>query len=332
MNARTNHTILFVDDEKSILKSLRRLFFDDDYHIITAESGKEALSMLAAGEKPTVIVSDQRMPEMGGAEFLAEARKILPESIRMVLTGYADINAAIDAVNLGGVYRYIMKPWNDDDLKLTIKEAISRFDLAEENRLLSLELEQKNRDLAELNAALELKVEERTVALRKLVRELEGRDRIQQYLMQVHPLDELLQTILSIILEATDCKGAAFLLVDDENRITSDSLSSNGFQVKSIMEENKPLAELTGQVVMTGEAARPALDKLKDFAVVPVSRRDKIFGALLLQKRGGSPVDDKELLTYAGFAGQAAIGIHDCRFQENFEDIETSLDEVLSAF
>ncbi|MCK5404869.1 MAG: response regulator, partial [Desulfobulbaceae bacterium] len=109
----TEHTVLFVDDEKNILKALQRLFLDEEYAILTAESGKEALSLLDSGETPTVIVSDQRMPEMDGAEFLALAKERQPESIRMVLTGYADINAAVDAVNRGGIYRYIMKPWND---------------------------------------------------------------------------------------------------------------------------------------------------------------------------------------------------------------------------
>jgi response regulator RpfG family c-di-GMP phosphodiesterase len=129
MNESTIHTILFVDDEKSIVKALHRIFLDDNYHILTAGSGQEALELLNAGEIPTVIISDQRMPGMNGAEFLAKARKFLPESIRMVLTGYADINTAMESINRGGIYRYILKPWDDEELRLVVRDAVSLFEL-----------------------------------------------------------------------------------------------------------------------------------------------------------------------------------------------------------
>ncbi|MCJ7602313.1 MAG: response regulator, partial [Desulfobulbaceae bacterium] len=179
MSESAMHTILFVDDEKSILKALRRIFLDDNYHVLTAGNGQEALDLLNAGEKPAVIISDQRMPGMGGAEFLARAREILPESIRMVLTGYADINAAMEAINRGGIYRYILKPWDDEELRLAVRDAVLLFDLVEENKRLAMELEKNNLALVELNASLEQKVAERTRALRQIIRELEGRDRIQ---------------------------------------------------------------------------------------------------------------------------------------------------------
>jgi len=155
-------TILFVDDEKNILKALRRLFMDEDYEILIANSGAEALEMIEDGACPQVIVSDQRMPEMTGTEFLIQSREKLPESIRIMLTGYSDINAAMDAVNLGGIYRYVLKPWNDDDLRLTIRDAFERFDLRRKNQWLTSELSEKNKVLEELNESLEQKVEERT--------------------------------------------------------------------------------------------------------------------------------------------------------------------------
>jgi len=91
--------VLFVDDEPNILNALRRLFMDEDYDVHTAGNGQEALNLMEGGLRPTIIISDQRMPEMGGAEFLAKAAQIAPDSIRMVLTGYADINAAVAAIN-----------------------------------------------------------------------------------------------------------------------------------------------------------------------------------------------------------------------------------------
>jgi response regulator RpfG family c-di-GMP phosphodiesterase len=141
------------------------------------------------------------MPEMGGAEFLAKAALLVPESIRMVLTGYADINAAVAAINQGGIYRYILKPWNDEDLKLTVREAMTYYNLVAENQALSQELGEKNQRLAQMNEQLEAMVKTRTQELHQKVHELEGRDRIQQYLLRVHPLDELLSTVLAVVVD-----------------------------------------------------------------------------------------------------------------------------------
>ncbi|MBU0483045.1 MAG: response regulator [Proteobacteria bacterium] len=143
----TEKTILFVDDEKNILTTLKRVFMEEDYRILTANSGEEALGLIDGGENPTVIVSDQRMPQMTGAEFLAQAKEKLPNSIRMVLTGYADVNAAMDSINLGGVERYIMKPWNDDELRNTVRGAFEIHDLRELNKELDSGLKKKNAEL-----------------------------------------------------------------------------------------------------------------------------------------------------------------------------------------
>ena len=144
-------TILFVDDEKNILTTLKRVFMEDDYRVLTANSGQEALSLINGGENPTVIVSDQRMPNMTGVEFLTKVKEKLPTSIRMVLTGYADVNAAMDSINLGGVERYIMKPWNDDDLRSTVRGAFEMHDLRAQNKVLDSGLKQKNVELEQKN-------------------------------------------------------------------------------------------------------------------------------------------------------------------------------------
>jgi FixJ family two-component response regulator len=331
MSENMTHTILFVDDEKSILKALQRLFFDEDFHILTADSGKAALALLAAGEKPAVIISDQRMPEMGGAEFLAQARKMLPESIRMVLTGYADINAAVDAVNLGGIYRYILKPWNDEDLKLTVKEAISRFDLIEENKKLSLELEKNNRTLAALNASLEQKVVERTRALRQIVRELQGRDRIQQYLMEIHPLPELLATILVEVNDLASSGGCAFFLQSGDEGMDPVPAAAIDFDARLDSEGFEPLAQAVRQAATADNPPNLTTTLARHtYAVMPVRKGSKKFGALVVKKDGETPFHENRLQNFASFANQAAIDIHDCRLQENFDDIEASLDDVLA--
>lgn len=110
--------ILFVDDEPMILTSLRRLF-DDDYEVLTADSGKKGLELLAKQEVG-VVVSDQRMPEMLGHEFLSQAKVLRPEAIRILLTGYSDIDDTIRSINDGEIFRYVNKPWQASKLSETI--------------------------------------------------------------------------------------------------------------------------------------------------------------------------------------------------------------------
>ncbi len=112
------HKILFVDDEPHIVQSLSLLF--DDYDVLTATSGEEALNYFKNGNAPDVIVSDQRMPMMTGVELLQRVRAISPNTVRILLTGYSDLDAVIDSVNSGEIFRYINKPWNSAKLKDTV--------------------------------------------------------------------------------------------------------------------------------------------------------------------------------------------------------------------
>lgn len=163
--------VLFVDDEENVLKSLKRLFLDTDIEILTALSGKEGLNLLKAGEV-SVIVSDQRMPEMGGVEFLEKAAKISPDSVRILLTGYADIEAVVNAINKSGVYRYITKPWNDNDLMIAVLNAAERYSLIKENRRLTELTKKQNEELKKWSSELEVYVQQQTIDLTKQNREL----------------------------------------------------------------------------------------------------------------------------------------------------------------
>lgn len=134
-DAQDSFRLLFVDDEPSVLKALRRIFLDEDYEIFTAGSANEALGLL---EKTPVhlIISDHRMPGMTGAVFLKEVKKRWPETIRVMLTGHADVNSIMGAVNDGAVYKFITKPWNDEDLRLTVSLALQQYALIQENKKL----------------------------------------------------------------------------------------------------------------------------------------------------------------------------------------------------
>ena len=158
-------TILCVDDEANVLKSLRRLFLDEDYEILTAESGKEGLALLEQRQSVQVVISDYRMPEMDGVAFLKEVHERWPETVRIVLSGYADTAAVVAAINEGQVYKFIPKPWNDDELKVAIAKAVERYFLVQANNQLNEELRQANDELSRIAVQLEEKVAERTEEL-----------------------------------------------------------------------------------------------------------------------------------------------------------------------
>jgi response regulator RpfG family c-di-GMP phosphodiesterase len=162
-------TLLFVDDEPSILSSLKRLFRPHGYRIHTAESGEEGLEILER-ESIDLVISDMRMPEMDGAAFLERVRQKWPLTVRILLTGYADIESTVNAINRGEIYRYINKPWDDHDIVLTVRDALHHKHLEQENQHLTSELRARNEELTTLNASLEDKVAARTADLQKAVK------------------------------------------------------------------------------------------------------------------------------------------------------------------
>ena len=125
--------VLFLDDERNVLSSLSRLFIDDALDILTFTSGREALEALRTRDV-SVIVSDNLMPEMRGIEFLQRARYVSPDSVRIMLTGYTDVQAAIDAINKGEVYKFVIKPWDDEELRKIIFGAVDRHKMVQSMR------------------------------------------------------------------------------------------------------------------------------------------------------------------------------------------------------
>jgi len=164
--------ILCVDDEPNILSSLKRLLHRQGYQVLLAGSGAEGLTVL---EKQAVdlVISDMRMPEMDGAHFLEQVRQRWPETMRVLLTGYADVESTMAAINKGEIYRYIAKPWDDNDVLLLVKHAMERKGLELEKRRLEALTQRQNEELKTLNASLEVKVQERTKALQQALQGLE---------------------------------------------------------------------------------------------------------------------------------------------------------------
>ena len=183
--------ILCVDDEQNVLRSLTRLFLDDPYEILTAPSGAEGLLMLDRSGTVPVVISDYRMPGMNGVEFLSEVRKRWPDTVRIVLSGYADAGAIVSAINEGQIYKFVAKPWNEHELKVTVINSIERYDLGRRNRELTEELRRKNGELTGLNRDLERLVAERTEALtmqnRRLMESLGILDNLPMAVVGIDP-------------------------------------------------------------------------------------------------------------------------------------------------
>ncbi len=156
--------VLLVDDEPAVLSALRRTLRQDGYQILTTGNGAEALGHLGT-HTVSLVVSDHRMPGMTGVELLRRVREKWPDTTRMMLTGYADLQATMAAINDGEVYRFLAKPWEEADLRRAVREGVERHTLLQENRRLQALTAEQNASLRELNATLEARVESRTTEL-----------------------------------------------------------------------------------------------------------------------------------------------------------------------
>jgi len=185
------HSVLFVDDEVNILKALQRLLRSEPVEVLTANRPSEAFELIER-HQPQVIVTDQRMPEMSGVDFLSSVRDQNADIIRMMMTGFTDMTIAVEAINRGEIFRLITKPWNDEELKATLRQAFDHFDLKAEIKRLNQVTREQNFKLQDMNKNLEVKVRDRT-------RQLDGKN---QELRTAY-----IQTIRALA-EAIDAKDA----------------------------------------------------------------------------------------------------------------------------
>ena len=162
----TKPTVLLVDDEEPILNSLRRLLRSQPYEILVADSGAKALEILK--ERPVdLVMTDARMPNMDGATLLAQIRKLYPSTLRILLTGYADVDMMTKAINEGQLYRYLSKPWNDEELVQALRQALAHQHSENERQRLEALNREQNQQLKTLNATLEKRVASRTAELQQ---------------------------------------------------------------------------------------------------------------------------------------------------------------------
>jgi response regulator RpfG family c-di-GMP phosphodiesterase len=149
-NEETSMTykIMIVDDEPANLRTLERLF-RPVYQVVTAPSGAEALTLLDQHDI-ALLISDQRMPAMTGIELMMKTVAVRPQMVKILLTGYTDVGALIEAINSGLVYRYLTKPWNNDDLRTTVSRALEHYEVMKSKHILGMENQRLRARLREI--------------------------------------------------------------------------------------------------------------------------------------------------------------------------------------
>ena len=187
--------ILLVDDEPPILASLRRLLAFEPYEVLTTEVGAQALEVLAAGNI-AVVLSDQHMPGMEGVELLRRARDLAPDTSRILFSGHIDIDLLRAAVNGGEVYRFVTKPWDNDEVLAAVRQGVERWQLMRQNRLLREQTEIQNDQLRRFNRSLEDLVTARTSDLDRRTHDLDQRNRALVLSQEV--LDRLPVAVLGL--------------------------------------------------------------------------------------------------------------------------------------
>lgn len=146
--------IIVLDDEQNILNSLQRLLRREPYEVMVTSDYQEALKMIEQ-ENVKLVLSDHKMPEISGTDFLKQVKEKNPQIVRILFTGYLDIGVAEEAINKSGVYRFINKPWNEDELKMALRQGINHYDLSQSNIVLNQEVQNQNTELMTMNTKLQ---------------------------------------------------------------------------------------------------------------------------------------------------------------------------------
>lgn len=266
------HTILCVDDEENILHSLKRLLRKEGYRFLTASSGKEGLKLLKENDVH-LLISDQRMPEMSGTEFLARVKKEHPDVLRVILSGYTDVDSITESINKGHIFKFFLKPWNDQNLKLEIKQALEQYDLIQANRGLNEKVVEKNEELKRINENLESLVQERT-------RDLEIQNQVLELSRAI--LEDLPLPIIGVSAEQM------IVLINQE--VQSLLNGNGGIEIGKMLSDyfssdvEKKMSEALASNRSQGLKGYRLSDKAYDIDLVPLSGRFRGKGVIVVLK------------------------------------------------
>ncbi|QLE54703.1 response regulator [Nostoc sp. TCL26-01] len=290
--------ILVVDDERDNLDLLYRTF-RRDFHVLKADSGVNALEILAAEGEVAVIISDQRMPEMKGTEFLSKTVPQFPDTVRIILTGFTDIEDLVEAINAGQVYKYITKPWDPGELKAVVQRAAETYDI----------LKQRTEELRRANAQMSLLT----------------------VLVQVTQASQSLESILTPIATAFSESFAAdtciLQLVTGTKLSPTQGFYSSEGNVANWLEQDP----LTNEAIATGKM-QVSINTTKDakladithyqdsgiqaHLVIPITYRDDLLGVLSLQWQQPGSLREDELSLIQLSAQLVAIALTSSRCHE----------------
>jgi len=228
-------TVMLVDDEENILRALQRLLMDEDFDIETATSGETALEKLKTLENVGLIVSDQRMPGMNGAEFLGRSQEYAPHAQRILLTGYSDINATIEAINKGGAGRYISKPWDDDGLTAAIRDAVGLYLQGAEKRRLNEIISQQKQELEEWNDSLKKRLLQSTATIREQSQAIKSLDDKAPTAILSRTFDNLFEVMGDR--NAVHARTVSILVTDVARRIGLDAETVAAFRLAALLHD-----------------------------------------------------------------------------------------------
>ncbi|MBN2652025.1 MAG: response regulator [Spirochaetales bacterium] len=245
--------LLIVDDEIKIVDSLKRSFFDDDYEIFSATSAADGLKILEDHQDIAVIISDMKMPGMSGAEFFLKIKTLYPEKIRIILSGYSEISMFHELINKGGIWRFISKPWNDENLRLTINEAFEYYNISQERKKL---LE----DLKAMNKRLDETVERKT-------KELLVHNKMLKSILEIHDYPRLFRHLCNAITEITEIKTVAIYSL---------------FSKKTYHAENQAIKP-KAQALLEKTKKTLQKEKTENFNAYPICYEQTIEGVLVAE-------------------------------------------------
>ncbi|ABA21046.1 Response regulator receiver (CheY) and GAF domain protein [Trichormus variabilis ATCC 29413] len=287
--------ILVVDDEPDNLDLLYRTF-RRDFNVLKADSGVNALEVLAAEGEVAVIISDQRMPEMKGTEFLSKTVPQFPDTVRIILTGFTDIEDLVEAINAGQVYKYITKPWDPGELKAVVQRAAETYDL----------LKQRTEELRRANAQMSL--------LTVLV----------QVTQASNSLETILTPIATAFAESFAVNACILQMLEGQTLSTIQGFYSQQGTVNNWLNQD-PLtneAIATGQIQVAANIAKdPKLASISQYqdngiqahVVIPITYRNEMLGVLSLQWQQPISLREDELTLIHLSAQLVAIALTSSR-------------------
>jgi response regulator RpfG family c-di-GMP phosphodiesterase len=289
------NTILVVDDEPDVVKTVQELF-RYDYRVLGANSGEEGLALLRR-ERVHVLMTDQRMPGMTGVELLRRAREASPDTVRILVTGYADVRDVIDAINLGNVYHYLTKPWDPEVLEATLRDAVTRYEATVARDERCAVIEDREHLLASSLRATGRRLDLLAQTLTAVSRDTPPHERATL----VSRLTERLRAStreLTTPREPTECELAALMREVSED--ARSIVSARHGRIDVTLADDLGTAEIDPAYVREGLVFLFAQGAVENARVTFVAQKNHI------EVRGLGPMDYDALITYFALAGIGA--------------------------